>query len=271
MRTLRGKRALVTGAAGGIGRAIAFALAREGAELFLVDIDEPRLRESASEVAAFGSRVHFEICDISSSAAVSRCIAACTGMFHGLDILVNSAGVLRYGVQYEMDAESWKAVMSINLLAPIQFVQELWPALADQRESHILNVCSVVGLVPVRKLASYQTSKFGLVGFSLAMRTLGVRYNIGVTALCPGLVDTPMIEQMGPRWYKQSMRLGPFSPLVSPDVVARHAIAAIRKNKGIAVISLSGKFLWFVYRFAPALFIRMFTRRQFRLRARKFD
>ena len=143
--------------------------------------------------------------------------------------------------------------------------------MACQEESHILNVCSLVGLVPVRKLASYQTSKFGLVGFSLAMRTLGVRYNIGVTALCPGLVDTPMVEQMGPRWYKQSTRLGPLSPVVSPEIVARQAIAAIRRNKALAVISLSGKLLWFAYRFAPTLFIRMFTRRQFRLRARKFD
>ena len=122
VRTLRGKRALVTGAAGGIGRAIALALAREGTELFLVDIDEPRVRESAREAAACGARVHFEICDVSSSDEISRCIAGCIGMFHGLDILVNSAGVLRYGIHYELDADSWKTVMSVNLLAPMQFV-----------------------------------------------------------------------------------------------------------------------------------------------------
>jgi short-subunit dehydrogenase len=270
VRILRGKRALVTGAARGIGRAIALALAREGAQLFLVDIDGRGVEACAREAEALGSKVRFEIRDLSIPAEISACTTTCVAALNGLDILVNSAGVLRYGLHHEMLTESWNMVLSVNLLAPVQFVQELLPTLAAQKESHILNVCSLVGLVPVRKLAIYQTSKFGLVGFSLALRTLGSRYNIGVTALCPSLVDTPMLEEMGPRWYKRSMRLGPLSPLVSPEAVASRAIASIRRNKGIMVMPLSGKLLWLAYRLAPTLFIRIFSR-QFRLRARRFD
>lgn len=272
MRTLRGKRALVTGAAGGIGRAITIALAKEGAELFLVDIDGIGLAHTAREAEALGVRVHFDVRDLSRPIEISASITACLGAFDGdLDILVNSAGVLRYGIHNEVQTDTWNLVLSVNLLAPVRFVQELLPVLIRrEKESHILNVCSVVGLIPVRKLAVYQTSKFGLVGFSLAMRTLGTRFNMGVTALCPSLVDTPMLEEMGPVWYKRSLRLGPLSPVVSPDVVARHAIASIRKNKGIVVIPFSGKLLWFAYRLAPNLFLRLFSR-QFRFRARRYD
>lgn len=97
----------------------------------------------------------------------------------------------------EMSAETWNAVISVNLLAPLQFTLELLPSLAAQGGGHILNVCSLLGLVPGRKLTSYQTSKFGLVGFSLGLRTACFVQSIGVTALCPGLVDTPMLSKWG--------------------------------------------------------------------------
>lgn len=269
MLNFRGKRALVTGAAGGIGRAIALELAREGADLFLVDIDEARLRVSVEEAEKTGAKTAFQICDISRPDQVSACVAACLATYSGLDILINSAGVLRYGAPYSGDKEAWNTVISVNLLAPIQFTIELLPSLIAQKESHILNVCSIVGLVPARKLASYQTSKFGLVGFSLAMRHAYFEQNVGVTALCPSLVDTSMLEEMGPRWLNQAIRIGPLSPISSPDEIARHAIASMRKNRSIVVPSLFGKLLWTVYRLAPSSYIWLFSRR-FRLRKRRF-
>jgi short-subunit dehydrogenase len=265
----RGKRALVTGAAGGIGRAIALELAREGADLFLVDIDEVRPRVSVEEAEKTGAKTAFQICDISRPDQVSACVAACLATYSGLDILINSAGVLRYGAPYSGDKEAWNTVISVNLLAPIQFTIELLPSLIAQEESHILNVCSIVGLVPARKLASYQTSKFGLVGFSLAMRHAYFEQNVGVTALCPGLVDTSMLEEMGPRWLNQAIRIGPLLPISSPDEIARHAIASMRKNRSIVIPSLFGKLLWMVYRLAPSLYVWLFSRR-FRLRKRGF-
>lgn len=116
---IRGKKALVTGAASGIGRAIALALAQEGADLFLVDIDEPHLRISARDAAALGSKVLIEVCDLSNPAQVSACTVACLAAFGRLDILVNCAGVVCYGHADEMTAEKWNAVMSVNLFAPI--------------------------------------------------------------------------------------------------------------------------------------------------------
>ena len=260
VKTIRGKNALVTGAASGIGRAIALALAREGADLFLVDIDEPNLRIVAREAGSLCSRVSLQVCDLSNPVQISTSTAACLEAFGTLDILVNCAGVARYGHADEMTAENWNEVISINLLAPIQLVRELLPALRVQRESHILNVCSVLGLVPGRKLMGYQTSKFALVGFSLALRTELAATGVGVTALCPGFVDTPMLEMVGPRWLRKSVSFGPLSLIASAETVARQAIVSIRRNRAIEV-SFVARLLWLVYRISPTLVLWMFRQR----------
>jgi 3-oxoacyl-[acyl-carrier protein] reductase len=260
VKTIRGKKALVTGAASGIGQAIALALAREGADLFLVDIDEPGLRATARDAAMPGSTVLLEVCDLSSSTQISACTAACLRAFGELDIVVNAAGVFNYGHDDELNAEAWRVLMAVNLLAPIQLVRELMPALLAQKESHILNVCSILGLVPTRKVMSYQTSKFALVGYSLALRTGYTTHNVGVTALCPGLVDTPMLARSGPHWLKRS-KLRSFALLTTPEAVALRAIAAIRRNNGLVVVPFTARFLWLVYRICPALVLWLFRRK----------
>jgi 3-oxoacyl-[acyl-carrier protein] reductase len=262
METIRGKRALVTGAASGIGRAIALALAGEGAELFLVDIDEPKLRASAAEAEKFGSKVITAVCDLSQTAQITATVDACRAAFGGLEILVNGAGIIRYGPAEDLTAECWSAVMAVNLLAPIQLARELLPLMTAQRESHIVNVCSVLGLVPGRKVMAYQTSKFGLVGFSLALRTELCAQNVGVTALCPGLVDTPMLGKFGPGWLRKSVSLGPLSLVTSPDAVARKAVASIRNNRSLVVVSFGGHLIWRIYRLFPTLVLWLFRRRR---------
>jgi 3-oxoacyl-[acyl-carrier protein] reductase len=261
METIRGKRALVTGAASGIGRAIALALAREGASLFLVDIDAARLEASAAAARQFNVDVAVAVCDLAQGGDITATVASCHAAFGGLDILVNSAGVIHYGAAAEMTAAQWNNLLAVNLLAPIQLVRELLPLLGAQRESHILNVCSVLGLVPGRKVMAYQTSKFGLVGFSLGLRTELGGQNVGVTALCPGLVDTPMMDKFGPSWLRKSVSLGPLSLISTPEAVARRAISSIRGNRGLVVVSTGGHLIWRLYRLSPGLVLWLFRRR----------
>jgi 3-oxoacyl-[acyl-carrier protein] reductase len=262
MEIIRGKRALVTGAASGIGRAIALALARQGADLFLVDIDETNLRASAFAAETFGSKAVVDVCDLSQTAQVTATANRCRATFGGLDILVNSAGIVHYGPGDELTSERWHGLMSVNLFAPIQLVRELLPLMTLQSESHILNVCSVLGLVPGRKVMAYQTSKFAMVGFSLALRTEYAAQNVGVTALCPGLVDTPMLDKFGPRWLRKSVCLGPLSLVTSPDAVARKAISSILGNRGLVVVSLGGQLIWRLYRLFPSLVLWLFLGRR---------
>jgi 3-oxoacyl-[acyl-carrier protein] reductase len=251
MQIIRGRKALVTGAASGIGRAMALALAREGVDLFLVDRDEAKLHATAREVQLMSGRVVTRVCDLTRPADISACVDAILSAWGTLHILVNNAGTAYYGSTHDMSAAQWDRIMAVNLLAPIQFVRELLPVLRAEDEAHILNVCSVFGLVPLRKGAAYQASKFGLVGLSAALRAEYSR-EIGVTALCPGFVDTPLLETFSSGGSQRRHRI-PDWLRASPEHVAAVAVRAIRRNQGVVVVTLMARFLWLVARFFPRL------------------
>jgi len=253
MHVIRGKKALVTGAASGIGRAIALALAREGADLCLVDIDEKELHAAAHEAARHGVQVMTVVCDLCSPEQISAMVATMLAGWKGLDILVNSAGVAYYGPTHNMTTEQWRRVMSVNLLAPIQLVRELISVLIAREEGHILNVCSILGLVARSKLTAYQTTKFALVGFTLALRAEYAGKGFGVTALCPGLVRTPMLDVAEKGRPDQRLPEPPDWMMTSPDRVAAAAVAAIRRNKGLAVVTPLARMAWWMARYAPRL------------------
>src|SRR5262249_46107546 len=118
MRVIRGRKALITGAASGIGRAIALALAREGADLYLVDIDEKALAATARAGRLQGVEVATQICDLSEPAAISECVAALRTWSGALHILVNNAGRVYYGPTDQMTSAQWNALIAVNLLAP---------------------------------------------------------------------------------------------------------------------------------------------------------
>jgi 3-oxoacyl-[acyl-carrier protein] reductase len=251
MQVIRGKKALVTGAAAGIGRAIALALAREGADIFLVDIDDVKLASVAREAQSFGVRVLTGVCDLTQPTQISATVKAVQTRWGELDILVNNAGVAYYGPTHEMTAEQWSSMLSINLLAPIQLTRELLPVLAAQEEAHILNVCSYLGLVPMRKAAAYQTTKFGLVGFSLALRAEYGRGQIGVTAFCPGFARTAMIETFATGAPGQRRPVVPSWACTTAEKIAERAVEAIRRNQGIVVVTLLARLSWWTERFFP--------------------
>jgi len=253
MRIIRGKKAFVTGAASGIGRALGLALAREGADLFLVDVDGDRLGATAAGARSHGVDVVTRICDLRDPNEISAAVAAVLARWTRLDIVVNNAGVAYYGPTHNMTAAQWDRVLEVNLLAPIQIVREFLPTLAAQDEAHILNVCSVFGLVTQRKVTAYQTTKFGMVGLSLALRAEYGRAGVGVTALCPGLVRTPLLEVAERGRPDKRLPLPPDFLMTTPGHVADRAIAAIRRNRGIVVVSPLARVMWWTMRLAPGL------------------
>jgi 3-oxoacyl-[acyl-carrier protein] reductase len=252
MRSFHGKKALVTGAASGIGSAIVMALAKEGTSLWLVDIDEASLASTAREAESRGATVATSVCDLADPEQISAVVRSVLSTWGGLNILVNSAGIAHYGPMHLIPGDEWQRILSVNLLAPIQLVRELFATLVAQDEAHILNICSMFGLFPFRRLSAYQTSKFGLVGFTLALRGEYQRPDFGITALCPGFVVTAMIESstragghllaQPPRWI-----------CTSADKVAAHALTAMRKNKGLVLITPVAKMGWWLMRLSPTL------------------
>jgi 3-oxoacyl-[acyl-carrier protein] reductase len=266
MQVIRGKKALVTGAASGIGRALALALAREGADLTLIDIDEAKLAATAREAQGLGARVTTRVCDLTQPAQITDAVRSVLAG-GGLDILVNNAGAAYYGATHDMTVEQWDQIISLNLLAPIQLIRELMPTLLAQDEAHVLNVCSIFGLVPLRKGAAYQASKFALVGLSAALRAEYGR-DLGVTALCPGFVRTALLETFATGRPGQRRHVIPAFLCASPEQVAAAAIRAIRRNKGLVVITPAARLLWWIGRLSPGL-LDWITRQGWRGRRRK--
>jgi short-subunit dehydrogenase len=254
MRDIRGKKALVTGAASGIGRAIALQLAREGVTLFLVDVDEVGLANVAAEARRAGVEVSARKCDLGQPIEVSAAVTAVLNRWGGVDILVNNAGITYYGRTHEMSAEHWDRLLRINLHAHLQLTRELLPSLLACREAHVVNVCSMFGLVGMPKLAAYCTTKFALVGFSDALRAEYGREGLGVTALCPGFVATNLFTSAPlPETGKQQHKIPPKLFTTTPEKVARATIRAIRRNRRLVVVEPTARFLCTVKRFTPGV------------------
>ena len=246
MQDLRGKKALVTGAARGIGRAIAIALAKEGVALWLIDIDPLQLSATAGEARRHGVEAVDWICDLADSSAITLAVRQLLIRWNKLDILVNNAGIAYFGPTRDMTEAEWARLMAVNLLAPIQLVRELIDTLLSQDEANIVNICSALGLVPFRNAAAYQTTKFGLVGFTQALHGEFGRRWFGVTAICPGFVDTEMIApwlSRFPAWMSRT----------TPEQVAAKTVQAIRRNKSLVVMTVAARFGWWVTRLSPDL------------------
>lgn len=250
MKAIRGKKALVTGASSGIGRAIAVALAHEGADLILVGRNEARLEETANEARSTGVSVMVVRCDLTQPSEITAMARSVMAM-SPIDILVNNAGIIYYGWTDQMTNQQADQVLSTNLLAPIQLARELLPTLLARHESHIVNVSSIAGLITMRKGSAYQASKFGLVGFSDALRAEYLRRGLGVTVLCPGFVRTPMLDRLAVDSHTQKQRAVPDWACSTPEHVADVAIRAIRANRGLVVTAGPLRLVWWLTRLSP--------------------
>jgi short-subunit dehydrogenase len=251
MREIRGKWALVTGAASGIGRAIAIRLAREGAHLFLVDIDEHNLANVVEEVRDAGVDAFGRRCDVADTGDVSAAVAEVLSRCGGVDILVNNAGITYYGRTERMTAENWDRLLRVNLQSHIQFTRELLPSLLARREAHVLNVCSILGLIGMPKVTAYCTTKFAMVGFSESLRNEFGRQGLGVTALCPGFVTTNLFTNAPLEKSAEEHKLPPRAICTTPERVAKAAVKAIYRNRRLVVMEPFARLMHATKRFAP--------------------
>jgi short-subunit dehydrogenase len=256
MKNLRDKRALITGAGSGIGRAIALELARHGSHLWLLDINETTLESVALEARSCGVDVMARRCDLRRADEIRSAIDEVLRTWSGIDILVNNAGILCYGATENISDQQWSELLAVNLTAPITLTRLFLPSLLKRPEAHIVNICSIAGLVPYRRLAAYQTTKFALVGFSQSLRLEYGRRGLGITALCPGLVQTDLIAA-AERAGRIMGRLNPPTQLgVPPERIALRAVRAIQKNEGLVVCATHAYGLWLVHRCFPRLLDR---------------
>jgi 3-oxoacyl-[acyl-carrier protein] reductase len=191
MFDLTGKSALVTGASGGIGGAIARSLHAQGAAVALSGTRESALTELA---AALGGRAHVLVADLSDAAAAEDLVKRAEAAMGGLDILVNNAGLTRDTLLMRMKDEDWQTVLDVNLTAGFRLARAALRGMMKRRFGRIIGITSVVGVAGNAGQANYAASKAGMIGFSKALaQEVGSR-SITVNCIAPGFIDTAMTE-----------------------------------------------------------------------------
>jgi 3-oxoacyl-[acyl-carrier protein] reductase len=192
MTDTQGRIALVTGAAQGIGRAIALELAKAGATLALADINEVKLAQVVAEVEALGGTAAAFKLDVSNQDSIEAGAKAVLERFGKVEILVNNAGITRDALMMMMKRSDWDLVIAINLTGPFLLTQALLRQMIKNRWGRIVNMASVVGRAGQAGQVNYAASKAGLIGMTKSLAREVASRGITVNAVAPGYIETPM-------------------------------------------------------------------------------
>lgn len=224
MGELDGRVAFVTGAASGIGRAIATHLAREGADVGVIDLDAAGAEKTARALAGIGVKSHSGAADVGDEAAVKHSFAALREVLGDANILVNSAGISTFSTVLEMTAEQWDEMIRVNLRSMFLCSREVVPAMLERRWGRIINVSSTIAHNGGELQSHYAASKSGVLGFTRALAREVARDGITVNALCPGGVDTPMTRGFPKEWYEEYYAEQPLGRFAHVDEIAPTAV-----------------------------------------------
>ncbi len=193
---LKGKTAVITGAARGIGLAVAHKLASAGCNVVLSDIMQDSLEEAQRSIPAHGVDALTVRTDVSSLSDAEALMAATLDKFGRIDILVNNAGITRDNLLMKMDEKDWDAVMAVNLKGTFNCTKAAIRPMMKQRAGKIINLASIVGLIGNAGQANYSASKAGIIGLTKSVaKELGSR-NVQVNAIAPGFIATEMTENL---------------------------------------------------------------------------
>lgn len=219
---LEGKKALVTGASRGIGRAIALALAAAGADVAVNYAgSEAAAKEVAAEIEAMGRKAFVVQADISQNAASTEMVDAVVKEFGRIDILVNNAGITRDGLLMRMKEEDWDAVLTTNLKGVFNCTKAAVKYMMKQRAGRIVSISSVVGLIGNAGQANYAAAKAGVIGFTKAVAKEVAARGITVNAVAPGFIKTDMTSVLPEKVVESLVANIPQSRLGEPEDIAK--------------------------------------------------
>ncbi len=215
-----GQIALVTGAARGIGQAIALKLAADGADLALCDLQAEWLEETAGKVKELGCRVKCYSVDVSNGEAVNETVKTIEKDFGQIDVLVNNAGITKDGLIMRMSEEDWDAVLNVNLKGVFLFTKAAMRGMMKKRSGSIVNIASIIGLIGNAGQANYAASKGAVIAFTKTVaRELSSR-NIRCNAVAPGFIRTAMTDALSEEVQQKMLTNIPLNRFGSPEDVA---------------------------------------------------
>jgi NAD(P)-dependent dehydrogenase (short-subunit alcohol dehydrogenase family) len=266
MTSLDGARCLITGAAGGIGRATAEAAARRGAELYLTDIQADALERAADAIEGAGGRVAYrKALDVTDHEAVLATAGEIQERHGSMDVVMNVAGIAIWGRIDDLEHEQWRRAVEVDLMGPIGVLEAFVPPMIEARRGgHIVNVSSAAGLLGLPWHGPYSAAKFGLRGVSEVLRFDLRRHGIGVSLVCPGAVRTPIVgaveiagvDRSDPAIAREIARFERHA--VSPERAAERILRGVERNRYLVYTSADIRVLhWMQRLFEPAYALTM--------------
>ncbi|KUH76634.1 short-chain dehydrogenase [Mycolicibacterium novocastrense] len=257
--TFSGKQALVTGGGSGIGAALCRALADAGAEVVCTDVDGDAAERTA---AGLGAKARAARLDVTDAEAVQAAVDDVVNRAGRLDLMFNNAGIVWGGDTELLTLDQWNAIIDVNIRGVVHGVAAAYPLMVRQRHGHIVNTASMAGLTAAGQVTSYVMTKHAVVGLSLALRSEAAARGVGVLAVCPAAVETPILDKgsvggfVGRDYFLQAQGGKPYDA----DRLARDVLRTVEKNKPILVKPRIAHAQWMFARLAPALMNRVSMR-----------
>ncbi|MFQ5605954.1 MAG: SDR family NAD(P)-dependent oxidoreductase [bacterium] len=247
---IKGKTALITGAARGIGQATAFEFAKAGADIVGVDLHLPDMQATADTVQKLNRKFTGLACDITNDSATRKMLQHAMDSNGGFDVLVNNAAVMASGPFLEQDFNVWRRTIETNLTALMALTHAALPHLIKKESAHIVNVASIAGKFGTEGVVAYAASKHGVVGFSSALRFELQKTNVGVSWICPSQAATRMGEGVEHTFL---------TPVVQPKDVAKAVRKAVENNSPEVYVPRSQRWLVSIIPSLAPRFARWFS------------
>ncbi len=256
----KGKIAIVTGAASGIGRAVATRLGRLGATVCAADINEPGAKQTASLIAGAGGNSYAAKLDVTKSADVGKLVSDVAKRHGRIDYMFNNAGIAIVGETRDMTDQHWKKIIDINLMGVLAGTLAAYRLMVRQGFGHIVNTASLAGLIPVPMESSYSLTKYAVVGLSTSLRGEGAALGVKVSVVCPGFVRTPIIDNYIPVGFNRADLTSMPPKMTDVDKAAGIILKGVEKNKAIILVGPDAHIAWRLYKVWPGL-VDFFGRR----------
>lgn len=259
IRDFKNKVVVITGAGSGIGKATAKAFAQKGADLVLADKHTEKLEETANEMKAEGARVLTQTVDVSERNQVETFAGLVMRERGHVDILINNAGVGAAGSLLETKIEDFEWIFSINYWGVVYGLKAFLPHMVSRKYGHVVNTASAAGLCAATNMSAYCSAKFAVVGLSESLRAEVRRFGIGVSTICPGIINTNILtagRMHLPDDYRASQsKLRDFYRRRGwpPERVARAILSAVRHNRSIIPVGPEAWAQWLTKRLSQKL------------------
>jgi len=254
MKRFTKKRIAITGAASGLGRAIAMRFAREGWDICIADIHMERAHEVASEVSHLGAKVMIVECDISKEDDFEFLAEQLESEWGGVDILVNNAGISSAGTLDESSYSEWQRLLDINLMGVVRGCKTFTPMLERQGCGHIVNVASFAGIASAPGMVTYNVAKAGVISLSESLRHELQSKKIDVSVVCPAFFATNLLESMNKEDSKALVTKLMRKSGVTAEDVAEHVYRGVEKKEFLLITHKDARIQYHMKRLSPDLF-----------------